>query len=302
MSFEEKTEIMMTQQTRNNWMVTLTAAAIFAAASPRLALANSEVPSRQVLQQKAGLVESIIMRSVRGIVGRSGEELDELAEARKLLDEGRRSLAAGQDADASEKLDAALKRAVAFSNKHRQQNNGAAIYKARYDQRKEGVTAFRKTYSEILQEKGQGAATVDLGQVDRMSHDAENLAGRGQYRDADITMRRAYDMLAGGLARIRANETLEHRLVFASPMDEYRYEAERYRSHQMLLTMVVRDRNPAPEVMADVEGFRSAAGALASQAGAHAGRGNYQRAIEAQESATEQLIKALREAGMFLPY
>lgn len=272
-------------------------------AAGTLAAAPPPVEEPSVLVQKARLVESVIMRSVRAVVGRGDDELGELAEARRLLDSGRGALAEGRNGAAAADLDRALKLALQFSGRQRQSEGSAAWLKARYDERLEGVRAFRRSFDDIVREKGLApAAVVDLAALEAMVADGERLAAAARYADADRRMRQAYDTLAQALARLRDHETIEHRLVFATPADEYDYEVERFRSHELLLQMVRGDRPPAPEARRDIEQFRAAASALAGQARAHATAGDYQRAIEAEEAATEQLVRALREAGLFLPH
>jgi hypothetical protein len=268
-----------------------------------LAVASSLAEPPPLLVQKARLVESVIMRSVSEAGGRSVAASAELTEAQRLLDSARSALADGRNESAAADLNSALKLAVQVAGGQRRPETSSAWLKARYGERLEGVRAFRRAFDDVIREKGLSpAAVVDLAALEATVDEGERLAAAGRYADADQRMRRAYDILAQALASLREHETLEHSLVFATPADEYAYEEERFRSHEMLLQMMNDGRPQAPEVRRDSEQFRAAADALAGQARAHAAEGDYQRAIEAGEAATEQLVRALREAGLFLPY
>jgi hypothetical protein len=256
-----------------------------------------------VLEQKAKLVETIINRSLREIVGRDGAEIERLAEARQLLDRGRRSLGSGSLAEAQSDLNAALDAAVKFSRRHGERRETDEQLRARLKSRMEGIRQFRTALDAITAEKGVAAAgVVDLERVETLTAEGRRLAEAGRLVEADVSARQAYDLLAGAVSRLRQNETLRRELVFATPADEYEYEAERYRAHELLLKMVVSDREPGPGIAVDIARFEAAAVALETQAREHAEAGDFGRAVDAQEAASGQLVRALREAGMFLPY
>ena len=98
---------------------------------------------------------------------------------------------------------------------------------------------------------------------------------------------------------LRDKETVEYRLEFASPADEYEYETRRFQSQKMLLQMLVAEKEPSPNTRTLIQSFVDQADSIHEQAVDMAKAGQYEQAVDEQERAVQELVKAMRVAGVY---
>jgi hypothetical protein len=128
---------------------------------------------------------------------------------------------------------------------------------------------------------------------------AEELAAGGNLDAAYAMLDSAYQQLLHAIKRVRDRQTVEYRLDFASPEDEYEYEQRRYRSQKMLLDMAMRERPPeGPKADRIRDGVATTAAAH-EQASALAKEGRFAEALVQEEAAIEGLTALLRLMGYF---
>lgn len=275
----------------------------FSAALVLLAVAVSagEVDGRgPLLGQKLRLVERLLESAGARHAGDAAAR-SALEGVGVLVASARADLASGALDEAEAALDEALRQVTAIARRTRA-GSPSAQQSEKYLQLLEGVHGFRAAFAEVVAEKGEAAATtLDRERVGTLIDAAERAAREQRYAEGVERLAEAYQMLSLALTEIRANETLEHRLVFESPAHEYRYERERYKSHKLLIKLMVAERDPAPETLARVHGEVERAMALDERARALAGSGDYAAAIHSQEAAVDHLVKALQKVGLFVP-
>jgi hypothetical protein len=249
---------------------------------------------RNLLEQKARLVESLLERA-----GPAAP-----AQARELLARAREQMAAGATGEAEASLARALQVASAAAREggKASADQASAALRGRYEELLQGVQSFRKAFADVVSEKGsKAAAALDLKAVDRELDQAGSLADSGDYKKAVQILAGVYERTSVALTRVRANETLEYRKVFATRREEFDYEKERYKSHEMLVRVAVAEQQPAPSVLEQIQSDVHNSVALNRNAEEQAARGNYDAAIQIQEAATRHLVHALRRAGIFIP-
>ncbi len=174
--------------------------------------------------------------------------------------------------------------------------------KARYLDLVEGVEALRQAFTEVVAEKGDEArSALNTEDNDRLINEAKRHAGTGHYEKAAELLEVAHERTAVALSKVRANETLEHRLVFEGPADEYRYERDRYQSGVILVRLMIEERKPSAKSLKQVEMHVDTAAALDAEASRHASAGDYATAIRKQEAAGRELTNALRKIGVLVP-
>ena len=262
---------------------------------------KQESGAQQLIAQKVRLVEMLLERAGKQPDGKYPDTGAEQEEIRMLLGRARTASQDNEMDAATESVNAALQIASRLARIMKQEPDLAA-QKAAYRERLTGVLAFRQAFSDVVAEKGeQAAAVLDIATVDLAIEKAERLASGSDYREAAATLQTVYDQLSSALVRVRANETLRHRLVFETPRDEFDYERERYRSHRLLVDMAILERNPGPEARKHIDDDVHRSRAYAREAVKHAAAGDYEAAIQNQETATAHLIDALQRAGIFLP-
>jgi tetratricopeptide (TPR) repeat protein len=262
---------------------------------------ESQNPDGQVriLRQKLRLVDSILDRAWKRYEDQASAR-SQLEIASMLADLGRKDLAAGDLDNAELSLDEALRLVGELARGSR--NTTTSQLRERYDQLVEGVEALRVAFVEVVREKGKEALlALDPADIDRIIQDAANEAQGGRYEIANALLASAFEQTSIALARVRAHETLEHRLVFRTPEEEYGYERDSYRSSEMLLRMAIAEKKPQQKRMKQIHSHVDAASKLEAEAQRHASRGDFVAATQRQEAAVRELTRALREAGLFIP-
>jgi hypothetical protein len=170
----------------------------------------------------------------------------------------------------------------------------------KYEKKMEEVWAFRESFYALVSERGDSVLEVlDEHALQSCIERAEGRAAAGDFLDAYSLADSAYHQLILAVKTVRDNETVEYRLDFDDPRDEYGYEKRRFSSQKMLLDMVVAEQQPSAQSMKLIDGFVERAYEQARLAERLAGLGDFMQAITAQEAAVESLVKAMRVAGIY---
>jgi len=175
-----------------------------------------------------------------------------------------------------------------------------ADYKARLD----SVNALLAAYRRVAAEKGSGAKTVNetISQIDRSVADGQRLAQASRFKEARSELDRAYLVAKAGISTLRSGDTLVRSLNFANKEEEYHYEIDRNDTHQMLLKVLVEEKRAAnPALDERLQGFLSVARELRSAAEAAAVRRDHAKAVQLLEESTAELVRAIRNAGIYIP-
>lgn len=99
----------------------------------------------------------------------------------------------------------------------------------------------------------------------------------------------------------REGETLTRQLKFETPRDEYVYELDRNDTHRMLVTMLLKEKLESEFTRKRVSGFLESADDYRETALEHADAGRFEDAISALELSTNELVKVIRGAGVYIP-
>jgi hypothetical protein len=173
-------------------------------------------------------------------------------------------------------------------------------YKARLD----SVNALLGAYKRVANEKGSAAKSVNetVVQIDRSVAAAAKLAEAGKYKEGRAELDRAYLVAKAGISSLRSGDTLVRSLNFASKEEEYHYEIDRNDTHQMLIKVLVEEKRAAnPMLDQQVQNFVTKAKDLRSSAEAAAGKKDHAQAVKLLEDSTAELVRAIRNAGIYIP-
>lgn len=275
------------------------AAVLLMLAGP-LAAAPADEARGPLVEQKLQLVERLLAsaRQRHGEEDGAGTALEGVG---VLITSARGDLAAGDLAAAETALDEALRQVTAISRRARK-TPALPDARGRYRQLLVGVRAFQTAFADVVAEKGPAAAgLLDEARVNALVAAAERAVAEGRDADGVRSLEKAHDLLSAALSEARANETIEHRLVFEGPEQEFRYEQERYRSHELLIRLMVAERAPAAEALARIQSEVARAAALDTRAREMADGGDYVAAVRSQEAAVAHLARALQLGGVFVP-
>lgn len=175
-----------------------------------------------------------------------------------------------------------------------------ADYKARLD----SVNALLGAYRRVASEKGSASKTVNetVGQIDKSVAEAAKLAQAGKYKEGRTELDRAYLVAKAGISSLRSGDTLVRSLNFASKEEEYHYEIDRNDTHNMLIKVLVEEKRASnPMLDQQVQAFVNKAKELRQQAEAAAAKRDHALAVKLLEESTVELVRAIRNAGIYIP-
>lgn len=130
---------------------------------------------------------------------------------------------------------------------------------------------------------------------------AEQLFTSGQLDQAQSVLNETFQHLRGSLIELREGATLVRSLSFASPAKEYAYEVKRHQSHRLLVDLLLQKKKIEPATQQHVEQSLQKAEQLRQQAAQEADAAHHTEAIKSLENATRQLLRAIRQAGIYIP-
>ncbi|MCG2577166.1 hypothetical protein LZ012_09165 [Dechloromonas sp. XY25] len=175
-----------------------------------------------------------------------------------------------------------------------------ADYRARLD----SVNALLGAYRRVASEKGSASKTVSetVAQIDKSVAEAARLAQGGKYKEGRAELDRAYLVAKAGISSLRSGDTLVRSLNFANKEEEYQYEIDRNDTHQMLIKVLVEEKRAGnPMLDQQVQGFVARAKELRSSAEAAAAKRDHAQAVKLLEESTVELVRAIRNAGIYIP-
>ena len=175
-----------------------------------------------------------------------------------------------------------------------------ADYRARLD----SVNALLGAYRRVASEKGSASKTVNdtVAQIDKSVAEAARLAQGGKYKEGRAELDRAYLVAKAGISSLRSGDTLVRSLNFASKEEEYHYEIDRNDTHQMLIKVLVEEKRAGnPMLDQQVQGFVTKAKELRFAAESAAAKRDHAQAVKLLEESTVELVRAIRNAGIYIP-
>lgn len=158
----------------------------------------------------------------------------------------------------------------------------------------ERISREKRGEKAVAQTDDERAIRDDLAQ-------ARALFEAGQLEEARAALDRAYAGAKAAIERLRNGDTLVRSLHFDSKKEEYRYELDRNETHRVLLSGLVNQRAERPGLEKQVQPFVERGADLRRQGEAAAAAGDHAKGIELIEQSTEELIRGIRAAGVFLP-
>lgn len=168
--------------------------------------------------------------------------------------------------------------------------------------RKSSLDALLAAHKRIMNEKGKSQLhTLLVAEIEEDSGMADALLAEGRFAEARVHLDRAYEVTMLSVEHARTGETLTRELKFDTPRDEYAYELDRNDTHRMLVTMLLKDKLDNQRTQDRIAGFMEAAESYREGALKHADAGNFDEATGALELSTNELVKAIRGAGVYIP-
>ncbi|MDO8991390.1 MAG: hypothetical protein Q7U91_17330 [Sideroxyarcus sp.] len=172
-----------------------------------------------------------------------------------------------------------------------------------FNNRMESIKVLLAAQKRISVEKKQGAKGQEVSrQIEAMIKEAATLKDAGKVEEGRVVLDRAYVLTKTAIAGMRSGETLVRSLDFATKKDEYVYEIDRNDTHKMLVEMLLKEKRVAnPNLDSQVRQHLDKAASLRAMAEEHAAKGDYISGISRLEESTQELVRAIRRAGVFIP-
>lgn len=273
-------------------------------ASARLANANGGEVNREQLEKRFLSVGTLIEQSsaakqieasndARALEKREKAREQYLA-ARKALDSGDLSKASQLLSNASMAMFDAVRVAAP------EQVTSSKI-KADFNARMETVKALLTAHNRVANEKSASQGKETTRTIEKLMGEASQLANEGKYEDGRKILDRAYLVAKTAIANLRGGDTLVRSLHFANKEEEYRYEIDRNDTHQMLIKVLLSEKSATPDADAMINSYLQKARGLRTSAEESAARKDFEAAIKLLEESTGEVVKAIRNAGIYIP-
>jgi tetratricopeptide (TPR) repeat protein len=178
----------------------------------------------------------------------------------------------------------------------------SAHQKLEFQRRSDTITALMDAQQRIRREKLPGAGTPQTDGTAAVDYlKAQQAFTNGDYAKAIELADKTLLDLKQSLIRLRNGDTLVRSLTFVTPQDEYKYEIDRNDTHQMLVSILLKDKLDDTDTMQRVNQNLEKAREIRSQAEQQAQQGDYETAIKTLELSTQQIVRAIRAAGVYIP-
>ena len=164
--------------------------------------------------------------------------------------------------------------------------------------RLESVQALLGAYKRVSGEKSAKGVADTVAQIEKSMASGAVLAKDRKFKEARAEIDRGYLVAKAGLTSLRSGDTLTRSLNFASKEEEYHYEVDRNNTHQMLIKVLVDEQKASGDM---VKNFLSKSHELRIKADAAAVRKDFSEAVKLLEESTTELVRAIRNAGIYIP-
>lgn len=130
---------------------------------------------------------------------------------------------------------------------------------------------------------------------------ARSLVAQGDIAAGRRIVDEAYESARSAVEDLRRGDVVVKALNFETPEDEYRYEIDRNDTHKMLIRVLLDEKRGSESVDSMVRKFIERSEALRQRAESEAAKGDHDTAIDTLEESTQELLRAIRGAGVYIP-
>lgn len=260
---------------------------------------------RAMVEKRLEAVDTLLEKSsaARQVDASGNTKALELRDkARALHRSAREAFAAGDLAGANRQAQGAT--TVMFEAVHLARPEQITAEKAQTDYRArlESVKALLAAQKRISAEKANvNGAAQTTREIERLTAEAERLVAAGKVAEGRAVLDRAYLIAKAAIGDLRGGDTLVRSLKFNSKEEEFHYELDRNDTHRMLIKLLLDEKRGSGDLDKMVSGFVDRAAQLRRQAEMAAARGDYDAAVKSLEDSTAELVRAIRNAGVYIP-
>jgi len=174
--------------------------------------------------------------------------------------------------------------------------------KKSYESMKRSMHALLEAMERIGTEKGNKKPVEQLAEKTRsLIRQADQYVAAGKYKEGMELLGKAVYGIDNKINEMRSGDTLTRSLSFATPKEEYQYELERNDTHLLLVNVYLAENPAEGEVRSKIDQYLDGARTFRKKAEDMASTGKYQDAVREMESATVNIIRAIRAMGVYIP-
>jgi len=256
------------------------------------------------LRQKMTFADMMLMsKGTKRVDASSNKEAKELLNtARQKMDEARKLLVAGNNEKALGLADSAL-RLIGSSSRLVPSEEVLEERKVRYTELLDAVKNFEQSHKIsmkfTIKSRGKKAAVeYDKKEVASILSEAKTLADKRKFVPAVVLLEKAERIVTSALNVMLDSQTIVYDLKFETAEDEYKYELKRFTGYEDLIPIAIARKRPRPGAVKLMDGFVAKGRSQRADAIEKAKQGDFPTAIAMMLSATTQVRRALRIAGV----
>lgn len=222
--------------------------------------------------------------------------------AKKLFSQAKEQFDLGNNVQGSALLDQSAKTMFNAIRMATPAKLGADKLMRDFGARKRTVEALNEAFNRIsVEQKLTDIKDKTNKQLQSLIDNADTLMTGGEYELARVELDKAYQLLKVSIESMRGGQTLIRSLEFATTEEEYQYELDRNDSYKILIQLLLDEKRRSEYTQKMVLKFTQQANLLRTQAEQAALKEQFAQAISLLEQSTQQLTRAIRSAGIYIP-
>jgi len=256
------------------------------------------------VKQKLTFADMMLMSAgtKRVMASDNAEAKAMLDSAKQKVDAARQNLKAGKNENALLLADEGL-RMVGSASRLVPSEEVLQEQNERYLELVDAVKNFEQSHKDttksVIKSYGEKSAVdYDKKQVESLLADAKGFADKRQYMKAIPEVEKAELIVTSAINMMLDKKTLVYEVKFDTAEDEYAYELKRFKSYEELVPVAIERKKPAPGAVKLMDSFVKKGRSQRDDAIKKAADGDYPTAIAMMLSATTQVRRALRIAGV----
>ncbi len=140
----------------------------------------------------------------------------------------------------------------------------------------------------------------ELEQVRELLAQAQTSAEAGKYDEAQRTLARAAEVITTGAPKLMAGRAADYQIKFPSPSAAFEFENARFHSYEDLVPIAVSHLRPKDDRMREIQRAVEEGRRIHEKSRELAVGGEFEQAARLSEQATDQMLRALKLAGVAL--
>ena len=260
-----------------------------------------KVTEQQVKQKRAYAKMLMSSGTAKRILDSGNVEAQDLkGKANSQLTKADKFIADGKNVEAMAAVDEALRLINAASRLAPGANSTPEVdYKAQYGETLAEIEGYEKSYQKNLKQSGgKVKAKLDEQKFDGLMAKAKKLAAANNYKDAMKPLGEASKMMTDVIQVMLDDVVIVYDKNFATPKEEYEYEFARYESYVELVPIAKEQKRPPPRMLKMMDTYVDKGASIAAEGAEIAKDGDYKRAIQAYQAATDNVRRALMLIGV----